>query len=133
MPERYPPDDPREWLNRARGDLALARATQEGVYLEDLCFHAQQAAEKSIKALLIRLGVEFPYVHDLARLLTLVEEAGEELPETVRQAERLTRFAIFARYPGLSGAVSEQEYDDAISLAEEVIRWVEQRLASQSR
>jgi HEPN domain-containing protein len=103
MPERYPPDDPREWLNRAHSDFAIARAKHEGVYLEDLCFHAQQAAEKSVKALLIMLAVEFPYVHDLARLLTLVEEAGEELPETVRQAERLTRFAIFARYPGLSG------------------------------
>ena len=132
MPERYPPDDPREWLNRARSDLAMARAKQEGVYLEDLCFHAQQAAEKSIKALLILLGVEFPYVHDLARLLTLVEEAGEELPEGVKQAERLTCFAIFARYPGLSGALSEQEYDGAISLAERVIRWVEQRSVSQS-
>jgi HEPN domain-containing protein len=132
MPERYPPDDPREWLNRARSDLAIAMAKQKGVYLEDLCFHAQQATEKSIKALLIRLGVEFPYVHDLARLLTLVEEAGEELPEPVREAERLTRFAIFARYPGLSGPVSEQEYGEAISLAEEVIRWVEQRLGSQN-
>ena len=132
MPERYPPDDPREWLNRARSDLAIAMAKPEGVYLEDLCFHAQQAAEKSIKALLIMLAVEFPYVHDLARLLTLVEEAGEELPETVRQAERLTRFAIFARYPGLSGTVSEQEYGEAISLAEKVIGWVEKMLESRS-
>jgi HEPN domain-containing protein len=46
-------EDAREWINRARSDLALARAKPEGVYLEDLCFHAQQAAEKAIKALLI--------------------------------------------------------------------------------
>ncbi len=37
MPRRYPPDDPREWLNRARSDLALAAAQGAGVYLEDLC------------------------------------------------------------------------------------------------
>ncbi len=48
MPERYPPEDPREWLNRARSNLALASAQGEGVYLEDLCFNAQQAVEKAI-------------------------------------------------------------------------------------
>ena len=63
MPARYPPDDPREWLNRARSNLLLARMHSEGVYLEDLCFHAQQAVEKAIKALLIRCAVEFPYIH----------------------------------------------------------------------
>lgn len=65
VPGRYPPDDPREWLNRARSDLALAKVAQESVYLEDLCFHAQQGAEKAIKALLVKLGVEFPYVLSL--------------------------------------------------------------------
>ena len=43
MPERYPPEDPREWFNRARSNLVLASAQGEGVYLEDLCFNAQQA------------------------------------------------------------------------------------------
>ena len=41
-PERYPPDDPQEWLNRARSNLALAETRAAGVYLEDLCFEAQQ-------------------------------------------------------------------------------------------
>src|SRR5829696_10527795 len=52
-PERRPPDDPREWLNRARSNLVRAQAILPGVYLEDLCFDAQQAAEKAIKAVLI--------------------------------------------------------------------------------
>ena len=43
-PERYPPDDPREWLNRARSNLAMAKNRVEGAYLEDPCFEAQQAA-----------------------------------------------------------------------------------------
>jgi hypothetical protein len=58
--------DPREWLNRACSNLAMAKSEMEGVYLEDLCFDAQQAAEKAIKALLIKMGVEFPYIHDIA-------------------------------------------------------------------
>jgi HEPN domain-containing protein len=73
VPNPYPPDDPREWLNRARSDLRLAGTQVAGVYLEDLCFHTQQAAEKALKAILIRQGVAFRYVHDLAQLLTVVE------------------------------------------------------------
>jgi len=63
--ERLPPTDPREWLNRARSNLAQARVRCPEVYLEDLCFNAQQAADKAIKALLIAHGVRFPYVHDI--------------------------------------------------------------------
>jgi len=129
-PKRYPPDDPREWLNRAKSNLLLAKHVKEGVYLEDLCFAAQQAAEKAVKALLIHRGVEYPYVHDLAELLTLVEEAGEEVPKSVKQASRLTRFAIVTRYPGTLGPVTEEEYEEAISTAEEVVQWVERKIAS---
>jgi HEPN domain-containing protein len=46
-PDRLPPDDPREWLNRARSNLARAKARIPEAYLEDLCFDAQQAAEKA--------------------------------------------------------------------------------------
>jgi HEPN domain-containing protein len=46
-PERRPPDDPQEWLNRARSNLVRATAAMPDVYLEDLCFDAQQAAEKA--------------------------------------------------------------------------------------
>lgn len=60
MRERLPPTDPREWLNRARSNLAQARVHSPDVYLEDLCFNAQQAAEKAIKALLIAYGIRFP-------------------------------------------------------------------------
>ena len=48
---QYPPDDPREWLNRARRNLVLVQTPAEGIYLEDLCCNLQQAAEKAIKAL----------------------------------------------------------------------------------
>jgi len=128
--KRHPPDDPREWLNRARSNLLLAESKKEGVYLEDLCFAAQQAAEKAVKALLIHRGVEFPYVHDLAELLTRVEEAGEEVPKSVKQASRLTRFAIVTRYPGALEPVTEKEYEEALSIAEEVVQWAERQMGS---
>jgi hypothetical protein len=60
--KRFPPDDPRGWLNRARSNLAKAGIASETdvVYLEDLCFDAQQAAERAIKAVM-RVERRFDY------------------------------------------------------------------------
>jgi HEPN domain-containing protein len=125
VPERYPPEDPREWLNRAKSNLLLARTQGTGIYLEDLCFNAQQAVEKAIKALLIQRAVVFPYVHDIAQLLTQVEQGGLTIPLSVKEGERLTRFAVFTRYPGVASPVRPEELTEAVRIAEEVIQWVE--------
>jgi len=119
------PDDPRVWLKRAKSNLIRARSEIEGVYLEDLCFDAQQAAEKAIKAVLIYRGVRFLYSHDLAELLTLAEKTGEPIPDIVMQAAKITRYAVAARYPGIIEPVSRQEYSEAILLAENVLAWAE--------
>jgi HEPN domain-containing protein len=95
------------------------------VYLEDLCFDAQQAAEKAIKAVLIHLGVRFPYVHDLAQLLALVERAGQDVPEPIRRAAGLSDYAVESRYPGLSEPVTQEEYEEAVATAEEVVCWAQ--------
>jgi HEPN domain-containing protein len=126
--KRFPPDDPREWLNRARSNLIQAKERQPGVYLEDLCFNAQQAAEKAIKAMLIHRDVAFPYIHDLTELLQLLQETGERIPDSVKRAGLLSRFAVFTRYPGIARPVSHQEYEEAIAIAEEVVRWAEERI-----
>jgi HEPN domain-containing protein len=52
---------PGDWLRHARSDLALARTTPTPeIMLEALCFHAQQAAEKAIKAVLVVRGITPP-------------------------------------------------------------------------
>jgi HEPN domain-containing protein len=128
-PERSSADEPREWLNRARSNLALAKARPSETYLEDLCFEAQQAAEKAPKAMLIAAGVAFRYVHDLAHLLTVLEKAGTQIPDAIRGVESLTRYAVIARYPGLTEPVTEAHYHEALAFAEEVVRWPAQRIA----
>lgn len=76
-----PPPDPsdlREWLRRARSNLARARAgrpTPE-VLLEDLAFDAQQPAEKAIKAVLIARGISPPRTDSFGAHISRVEEAG---------------------------------------------------------
>jgi hypothetical protein len=79
--KRLPPDDPREWLNRAHSNLALARKIDADVYLEDLCFDAQRSAEKAIKAVFIHRAVAFPYIHNLADLLKRLERSGIRGPK----------------------------------------------------
>lgn len=127
-PKRFPPDDPREWLNRARSNLARAKARIPEAYLEDLCFDAQQAVEKSLKAVLLKYRVSFPYVHDLAELLTLLEKAGVPIPTSIQAAGRLTRFAVTTRYPGITEPVTEEEHNQAVTTAEAVLTWAEEQV-----
>ncbi|MGQ0812324.1 MAG: HEPN domain-containing protein [Nitrospiraceae bacterium] len=129
-PERRPPDDPIEWLNRAKSNLARAKAdvTLPAIYLEDLCFDAQQAAEKAIKALLLSRNIAFPFVHDLAELVTVLQQSGQAVPTQIAEAARLTRFAGETRYPSLAEAVTREDYKRAVAIAEEVIVWVESKI-----
>ena len=61
MPPRVVHGDFRDWLSRAKASLALARGRElEGVLLEDLCYQAQQSAEKALKTLFIPGGGGFP-------------------------------------------------------------------------
>jgi HEPN domain-containing protein len=127
-PERYPPDDPREWLRSARSDLALAEANVPGADLEAFCFHAQQAAEKAIKGMLLSRGIRFPYVHDLGALLALATRGGVPVPEEIAVADRLTDYAVLTRYP-LPDAVTEDDHREAIRLARRVVDWADSEIA----
>ncbi len=131
-PERLPPDDPREWLNRARSNLVRANSTLPGVYLEDLCFDAQQAAEKAIKAVLIARGAAFPPIHDLAGLLTILGQNDEVIPPAIADAARLTRFAVTTRYPGVTEPVTAEEHRRAVGIAEAVVTWADVRVGEGS-
>ena len=103
----------------------IAQSKLEGVYLQDLLFDAQQCVEKSLKALLIQRGVEFPYTHDLNRLIAQIEQDGQEVPEFVWDAVRLTRFAVAERYPGVLPEISPEDFDERIEIARQVFVWAD--------
>jgi len=120
------PGTPGDWLVRANGDLALAKAPlPKGAFYEDLCFHAQQAAEKAIKAVYVRYDLMFRYIHDLDELLAALERKGVAIPQEVKDVGILTTYAWEARYPGVSEPVTEDEYREAVKLAEKVVAWGE--------
>ena len=65
--------DPAAWLRYARGDLALAQVPlPEDSFYELLCFHAQQAVEKALKAVLIINNISYPKTHNIRTLLDLL-------------------------------------------------------------
>jgi HEPN domain-containing protein len=124
-------DAPETWVRYARADLAVARLPlpDDGLW-ETLCFHAQQAAEKCIKAVLLDRGVEFPFTHNLERLLELLPTDITQPPD-LRAAAYLTPYATSLRYPGGELPVTEEEYREAVRLAELVVAWAERTIAGE--
>ena len=123
--------DPAEWLRHARSHLSRCRADRRlpEVLFEDLCFDAQQAAEKAIKSILVLNGERFPKTHDVAELLDLAATAGVVAPPEVLLAKRLTPYAVAGRYPGVSEDASEEDYREALATAEAVVAWAETLVA----
>lgn len=105
------PGSPEEWLAHAESDLNLARLAKdrEEILPEQVCFHAQQAAEKALKAVLLHRKVEFPFIHDIEALLEIMTQSGLLVPPNVANAGALTPYAVEARYPG---------YEEEITLAQ---------------
>ncbi|MBI4567233.1 MAG: HEPN domain-containing protein [Planctomycetes bacterium] len=113
-------------MDDARSDLALASIPlPRHVRFAALCFHAQQAAEKAVKAIYIKNGWIFPFVHDLGALVTGLSDHGVMIPPEIRQSALLTRHAIRTRYSGMGDSVAEEDWRKAVRIAEDVVRWAE--------
>jgi len=125
MPHDVKSGSPEDWLRHAKADLALANSPlpRDGLY-STLCFHAQQAAEKSIKAVLIFRGVDFPKVHSLTRLIDLLPVDIQRTSFLV-ESVRLTVYTTVFRYPGETDDpdVPIGKYQEAVHLAEMVFKW----------
>ena len=125
LPKAVEPGEPGDWLRHAWSDLDLARVGQNSrILLEDLCFHAQQAAEKALKAVLVFRSVPFPKTHNIRTLMDLLPE-DVNLQEEAKEAAILTDYAVLTRYPGDLEPVTEEEYLEAIRIAETMVQWAE--------
>jgi HEPN domain-containing protein len=121
-----------EWLKRARSSLGLAKSSNdESVYYEDLCFQAQQAVEKALKALLIYHGVEPERTHNLYRLLEELERFVQ-IDDEIKSVLKLYNFAVQTRYPGEYLKVEREEYEKSVSIAENCLKWVEEKINKNS-
>ena len=127
-PEGDPAGSPEAWLRYAHSDLELAQLSPPPkVLLEGLCFHAQQAAEKALKAVLVAHDTAFPRTHSIRMLVDLLPQ-GLTVPREVEDAASLTDYAVISRYPAATEPVDDQEYREAVRLAEGVVSWAERTI-----
>lgn len=99
-------------LSKAENDLVAARATiGTGRAFDMVCFHAQQAAEKTLKALLAAKDVVYPWTHNLGDLVQIVSRHYPAVNLAEEEILRLSPYAVELRYdeglcPDLNEALS---------------------------
>jgi len=122
-----PPDEVRQelvqkWLSKAEEDLAVANQllVDDVAYYAAIGFHAQQAAEKFIKAFLVSRQLDFPKTHDLRLLIAIVRPVDAILADSLDACNLLSDYGVEARYPGDLPELSEGDAKNAAKLAEDV-------------
>jgi HEPN domain-containing protein len=127
------PTDPLAWVHRAEEDWLLARsALRRKVPLTyGATFHAQQCAEKYLKALLVSRQQAFPRTHDVIALYDLCIRHGLRVPIGPETLERLAAYAVQVRYPGEDPTPDEAQ--EAVQIAQAVRRWARALLLPSSR
>lgn len=99
-----------------------------GEALRSVCFHAQQATEKSLKAFLAVDDVVYPWTHDLGALLTLLKERFPVLCEMEASIGGLTDYAVNPRY-GIGAVPDMAKARSALDTAQKVYALAEQIIA----
>jgi HEPN domain-containing protein len=129
MPPEHPDlNDPSLWFDYAKSDLALARVGKfPEVRLGALCFLCQQAAEKALKAVLLRHKVEFPPTHNLKKLFNLLPPPISAPPDVMESID-LVEFVLKGRYPLEFLDIQQEEYEKSLMMADRVLRWAEKAL-----
>ncbi len=114
-----------EWVDKAEGDwhdvLRGYRARKHPNY-DYACFHAQQCAEKYLKARLEEAGIAFQKTHDLPLLVALTTQVENQWSKLLPQANALNSYAVDFRYPGKSAtkATAKQALKDCAEIRQTV-------------
>jgi HEPN domain-containing protein len=119
----------RTLLHKAGQDEAVLRALLPDQTFDKstLGFHAQQAVEKMLKALLCHLGVDYPRTHRLEALAELLEAHGETVPVSTQDLGRLTPFGTVFRYDDLP-IDADIKPEDMLECVEKVRQFAESRI-----
>lgn len=113
-----------DWMRLARSDLAVAKGPlPEGALPGVSCYHAQQAAEKALKAVQVHLGLEPPYEHRIGVLLDPLRDL--DIPEPVHEAIVLSKYIVESRYPGDLPESTLADAERAAKHAAAVVAWAE--------
>lgn len=107
-----------QWLGRADEDIEVAEILlREGMIFSAVCFHAQQAAEKSLKAFLAFHEQEVRKVHQLDVLIEYCKKIDSSFEELRDDAKVLNRFYVTTRYPADVPDFTKQDAQGALEAA----------------
>jgi HEPN domain-containing protein len=114
-----------EWIDKAEGDFATAQReleVQQMPNYDAVCFHAQQCAEKYLKACLQESNIAFNKIHDLSRLLDLLLPVEPNWEILRPKLEVLTAYAVEFRYPGISANkdLAAQSFQDCVTIRQTI-------------
>lgn len=125
----------RAWLAKAKMDLDTAafEMTAEPPFAADALFHAQQAAEKTLKAFLTWHGTAFRKTHNLVELGETCAALDPALEPLLRRAAPLTEYAWKFRYPGEPEEPTREEAEAALATARELYEAIFSRLPEEVR
>jgi len=100
---------------------------KDNIFYEDLCYQSQQAVEKALKGLLIYYGVDPEFTHNIGLLLNKLENFTE-IPENIKTATNMTKYAVITRYLGEYDEVAKSDYEESVKIAKDCIDWVETKI-----
>ena len=122
------PPDAKKWLDFAREDMQMAELAMRSSLFNQVCFHAHQAVEKTLKSLIIAVGVLPPKTHKLGDLLGLLPVA---MPDDLRRRLLLLdRYYIPTRYPDalpgslMTGMPDQTDAEEVLSSLIDLDAWV---------
>jgi HEPN domain-containing protein len=118
-----------EWIEKAEGDILTARREYRvriSPNYDAVCFHAQQSAEKNLKAILQEWGSPIPRIHSLADLLAMITKQDPTIFSIQADANILEGYAVQFRYPGMSANKSDGKA--ALSSAENIRIFIRAKL-----
>ena len=117
--------DHSDWISYAESDLELAAIgkVSKKIKYETLWFHLQQAVEKSLKAILNFLNIQFPKTHEIDFLLKLMKKNKIDVPEKILSTTHMSRYAVISPYPSDGDMIERKEYLQSIKLATLVLKW----------
>jgi HEPN domain-containing protein len=119
-----------EWLTRAEHDLRVAQylLTMDDPPPESIGFHAQQCAEKAIKAYLTFHHVPFERRHDLNYLIDLCVPLDTDFEQFRAEVDELTPYAVEFRYPDALPPIPLTSAQVTVEIAERIYAFVIERV-----
>lgn len=118
------------WIKKADRDLEVAKRELKltDPLTDIICFHAQQAAEKYMKAFLIWLDIEFQKTHDVEDLVVVASKKDPSILELKDSGAELSAFAVEARYPEFDEP-SLIDTKNAVGIAKKFKKFIKKKIS----